>query len=116
MTNHTSFNVMEGDWEDFVKGNAKGIHSKDVDPTGLIKAFTVKLMKVEPNGEFPPHIDPYSHLFYLLSGVGEGRLGENVYTMTKGHVMIVEAGATHGYRNSSTEDLYLLTLNIPNES
>jgi quercetin dioxygenase-like cupin family protein len=113
MTQNSSFNMSEGDWEEFVKGNAKGISSKDVDPGGLITAFTIKLMRVEPGGEFPPHVDPYSHLFYLLSGVGEGLLGDNVYAMKPWHVTIVKAGIRHGYRNVGSEDMYLLTMNIP---
>ncbi len=113
MTQKASFNISEGKWETFLKGNAKGIYSKEVDPSGLIAAFTIKLMKVEPGGEFPPHVDPYSHLFYLLSGLGEGVLGNTVYLMKRNHVTIVNAGIRHGYRNIGNMNMYLLTMNIP---
>jgi quercetin dioxygenase-like cupin family protein len=115
MTQQASFNITERHWDVFLKGNTKGIYSKNVDPAGVISAFTIKLMKVEPDGEFPLHIDPYSHLFYLLSGHGEGLLGNTVYTMKKGHVTIVNTGIRHGYRNIGNEDMYLLTMNIPEE-
>jgi quercetin dioxygenase-like cupin family protein len=116
MTKFTSFNVSEEPWEPFLKGNAKGIYYKEVDPTGVITVFTIKLMKVAPDGEFPPHTDPYSHLFYLLSGRGEGRLGDTVYSMQQGHVTIVNAGIQHGYRNIGRDDMYLLTMNIPDKT
>ena len=116
MTQLESFNVLEEPWEAFLKGNAKGIYSKEVDPAGLITVFTIKLMKVAPDGEFPPHTDPYSHLFYLLSGRGEGILRDTVYPMQQGHVTIVNAGIRHGYRNIGRDDMYLLTINIPDET
>jgi quercetin dioxygenase-like cupin family protein len=115
MTQKASFNISKGNWEAFLKGNAKGIYSKEIDPAGLISVFSIKLMKVTPGGEFPPHIDPYAHLFYLLSGLGEGVLGTTVYPMKKGHVTIVNAGIRHGYRNIGNKDMYLLTMNIPEE-
>jgi quercetin dioxygenase-like cupin family protein len=116
MLNTESFNLNAVDWAKFEKGNTKGIYVKDLDPTGFIETFTVKLMKVKPGGAFPPHVDPYSHLFYLLKGTGEGLLGENVYRMERGHVTFVKAGVQHGYRNIGADDLYLLTLNIPEDN
>lgn len=113
MLDNLSFNLNDVQWAQFEKGNAKGIYVKDLDPAGSIHKFTIKLMKVKPGGEFPPHVDPYSHLFYLIKGVGEGLLGENVYPMVMGHVTFVKAGVRHGYRNIGEEDMYLLTTNIP---
>lgn len=115
MLDKGSFNLNAVDWAKFEKGNAKGIYVKDLDPTGFIEKLTIKLMKVEPGGESPPHVDPYSHLFYLFKGTAEGLLGENVYRMEVGHVTFVKAGVRHGYRNMGEENLYLLTLNIPEE-
>ena len=113
MLDNLSFNLNEVEWAQFEKGNAKSIYVKDLDPAGSIGKFTIKLMKVKPGGEFPPHVDSYSHLFYLIKGVGEGLLGNKVYRMVKGHVTFVKAGVRHGYRNIGEENMYLLTTNIP---
>ncbi|MFX1521727.1 MAG: cupin domain-containing protein [Promethearchaeota archaeon] len=113
MIKSTNFNINETDWVKFEKNRAIGIYSKDLDLSGAIKNFTIKLMKVEPNGEFPPHIDNYSHLFYLISGIGEGLLRDEVYKMENGHVTFVKAGERHGYRNIGNKDMYLITMNIP---
>lgn len=113
MIENMSFNINETNWVRFEKGNAKNIDSKNMDPTGIIKKFTISLMRVRPGGEFPPHTDSYSHFFYVISGTGEGLLGEEVYKMESGHIAIVKAGERHGYRNIGKEDMYLLTMNIP---
>jgi len=108
-----AFNLNDRSWVKFEKGNAKNIESKNMDPNGSINKFTISLMRVKTGGEFPPHIDPYSHFFYVISGTGEGLLAEKVYRMEAGFVTIVKAGERHGYRNTSKEDMYLLTMNIP---
>ena len=109
----TAFNINDTNWVKFEKGDAKNIDSKPMDPTGSITKFTISLMRVGPGGEFPPHSDPYSHFFYVISGSGEGMLVKDVYKMESGQILIVKAGERHGYRNTGKEDMYLITMNIP---
>jgi quercetin dioxygenase-like cupin family protein len=109
-----SINVSNAEWQKFEKGNAVNIFSKDLNPQGVLKNLTIKLMKVQPRGEFPTHFDPYEHFFYLISGTGEAQLGDAVHPIEKGQTIIIEAGVKHGYRNTGSKDMYLLTMNIPN--
>jgi quercetin dioxygenase-like cupin family protein len=109
-----SFNVSEARWEKFVKGNAVKISSKDLNPKGAIQNLTIKLFKVQPGGEFPAHVDPYAHFFYLISGTGEVQLGDEVHPIENGQTIIIEAGKKHGYRNTGSIAMYMLTMNIPN--
>ncbi len=70
-------------------------------------------VRVEPGGEFRGHRDPYPHLFVFLQGEGEFRLGEERHAIRPGRVVQVPAGTAHGYRNTGTEDLLLLSGNLP---
>ena len=78
----------------------------------MIERLTVRLVKVEPGGEFPLHRDPYSHLFYIVKGSCEAHLGEDVYRLKSGHIAFVKAGEIHGYINNAEENTFLLSMNI----
>ncbi len=76
-------------------------------------ATKVVLTRVAPGGRFASHRDPYAHLFYILEGQAKVRAGEEERTLGPGAVVRVEAGEIHGYENCGTEDLVLLSLNLP---
>jgi quercetin dioxygenase-like cupin family protein len=109
-----SFNLNKVDWKKFKKGNAKKIYSKDLNPEGIIKNLTIKLMRIQPEGEFPSHVDPYAHFFYLISGIGEVQIGDMIQQIEKDHIITIKAGEKHGYRNNGVKEMYMLTMNIPN--
>lgn len=108
-----SINVSKTAWEKFEKGNAVNISSKDLNPEGTIKNLTIKLMRIQPGGEFPAHIDPYAHFFYLISGTGEAQIGDITQPIETSQIIIIEAGEKHGYRNTGSKDMHMLTMNIP---
>ncbi len=70
------------------------------------------LTKVETQGEFSTHIDDYHHVFYYLEGSGIGWIDDEEYEIKPGLVVEVPAGKRHGYRNTGSQELMLITLNI----
>lgn len=103
------------DWSDLIWDStrptiAKGVLGSRLLPEGA-KARSVTLTRVEPNGEFLLHTDDYSHVFVCLEGKGEGRLGDEVYELRPRLVVTVPSGVSHGYLNTGTSELVLLTIN-----
>lgn len=73
----------------------------------------ISVTKVSPNGEFNNHIDSYHHVFYFLKGNGIGYIDNEEYEIKPELVVEILAGIKHGYKNTGTEDLILITVNIP---
>lgn len=73
---------------------------------------TVTLTRVEPGGEFVPHKDSYGHILYFAQGEGEGSLGDKTFVVHPGFLVRVKAGDVHSYRNTSHEEMILITINV----
>jgi mannose-6-phosphate isomerase-like protein (cupin superfamily) len=71
------------------------------------------LTRVAPGGKFRMHADKYAHLFYFLSGQGIVSIGKEKYEARSGTVVQVDAGTAHSYENTGTDDLVLVSLNLP---
>ncbi len=98
-------------WEPF-GGKTKGIFRKSLSSMTFPSGFKASLTLANPAGEFPEHIDPYTHIFYLLEGEGEASVEGQTIPLKKGTALTVAAGKRHGYKNSGPGDLLLITLNI----
>ncbi len=75
----------------------------------------VVLTRVAPGGKFRAHRDAYAHLFYFLSGTGIVEVGEQKREARVGVVVQIEAGEAHAYENTGTDDLVLISMNLPSE-
>jgi len=98
-------------WEPF-GGQIQGIFRKNLSMRVFPSGFKASLTLAKPGGTFPDHVDPYTHLFYILEGEGEAVVDGRTVPLTRGIALTVRAGQTHGYRNVSGGDLFLITLNI----
>ncbi|OGP98553.1 MAG: hypothetical protein A2Z51_04500 [Deltaproteobacteria bacterium RBG_19FT_COMBO_52_11] len=98
-------------WEPF-GGGTKGIFRKILSVMTFPSGFKAALTLAKPDGEFPEHIDPYTHIFYILEGEGEVLLEGRKIPMKRGDSLTVKAGKKHGYRNKKQTDFILITLNI----
>ncbi|HSR11085.1 MAG TPA: cupin domain-containing protein, partial [Thermodesulfobacteriota bacterium] len=74
--------------------------------------FKGSLTLARPGGEFPGHVDPYTHIFYILDGQGTAWVEGREIPLKPGTSLTVRAGETHGYRNPGPADLLLITLNL----
>lgn len=98
-------------WEPF-GGKTKGIFRKSLSTMAFPSGFKASLTLAKPGGQFPEHMDPYTHIFYILEGEGEASVEGQAIPLKKGTALTVAAGKRHSYRNSSPADLLLITLNI----
>jgi len=105
------YELGKADWEPLRKDMTTGVVAWPLVPPGT-PIINAMLVRVAAGGEFATHQDPYHHVFYFLEGHGEGRLGEEVYTIREGVVATIPAGVLHGYRNLAQKEMLLITLNI----
>ncbi len=112
MENHFEIlHLPEQPWEAF-GGHTKNIFRKSLSLTQFPSGFRASLTLAKPGGEFPEHVDPYSHIFYILEGEGEAVVAGKSYSIKKGDAFTVRAGEKHGYKNCGESDMLLITLNI----
>jgi quercetin dioxygenase-like cupin family protein len=98
-------------WESF-GGLTREIFRKSLSARAFPSGFKASLTLARPGGEFPDHVDPYTHIFYILEGEGEASVEGQTIALRKGDALTVQAGKRHGYRNSGQTALVLITLNI----
>jgi quercetin dioxygenase-like cupin family protein len=98
-------------WEPF-GGKTKGIFRKSLSTMPFPSGFKASFTLAKPGGQFPEHMDLYTHIFYILEGEGEASVEGQAIPLKKGTALTVAAGKRHSYRNSSPADLLLITLNI----
>jgi quercetin dioxygenase-like cupin family protein len=101
----------EMSWEPF-GGSTKGIFRKPLSKATFPSGSKAALVLAKPGGEFPEHVDAYSHIFYILEGEAELSVAGEKACAGPGTALTVMAGKKHGYRNSGQGDLLLITLNI----
>jgi len=104
-------NLNDVPWEPF-GGKTREIFRKSLSATAFPSGFRASLTLAKPGGEFPDHVDPYTHIFYILEGDGEAFVEGQRVSFNKGTALTVPAGKKHGYRNPGPADLLLITLNI----
>jgi quercetin dioxygenase-like cupin family protein len=93
-------------------GKTKEVYRKSLSVKAFASGFKATLTLARPGGIFPEHVDPYSHIFYILEGEGEASLDGRTLPLKKGDALTVAAGKKHGYKNSGKADLILITLNL----
>ena len=111
MDNSGWLKLEEMPWEPF-GGKTKSIFRKSLSAMSFPSGFKASLTLAKPGGEFPEHIDPYTHIFYILEGEGEASVEGQTIPLKRGTALTVAAGKKHSYRNSSLRELLLITLNI----
>jgi len=98
-------------WEPF-GGKTREIFRKSLTNKIFPSGFKATLTLAKPGGEFPEHVDPYAHIFFILEGQGEAFIEGQTLPLKKGTALTVAAGKKHRYRNAGKTDLILITLNI----
>jgi mannose-6-phosphate isomerase-like protein (cupin superfamily) len=86
-----------------------GVYGK----TLLNEEVKVVLTRVVAGGSFAPHRDAYGHLFYILSGEGVVHVGGREHTAGPGLAIRIPPGEEHSYMNTGSDDLMLISLNLP---
>ena len=105
----TVFQLNDLAWEPVRPALTSGVFGRTMLDAGTKVVFT----RVEPGGGFAPHVDPYAHLMYVLSGSGSAISGGIEYPLTPGIVLQIAAGEEHSYLNAGSDQLVLISLNLP---
>jgi hypothetical protein len=65
------FSIDDMPWAD-LKGlpGARGFEFKALTNDAYTKAYSCELVRLDPGDHSVPHIEPWSHLLYILSGTG----------------------------------------------
>jgi mannose-6-phosphate isomerase-like protein (cupin superfamily) len=104
-------NLDDKNWRKIREDVTNKVYGKDLHSKTL-SDIPILLIKVEPGGTFPEHVDTWSHVFYFLKGEGIATLGDNSFVVKENIVVEVPAGIKHSYKNTGTNDLFLITLKI----
>jgi mannose-6-phosphate isomerase-like protein (cupin superfamily) len=97
------------DWQPVRPQLTRGVFGKTI----LDGDVKVVLTRVEPGGKFATHRDDYGHVFYFLSGKGVVTVADSQMQARPDLFLRVTAGELHSYENTGSQDLVLISLNIP---
>jgi mannose-6-phosphate isomerase-like protein (cupin superfamily) len=97
------------DWQPVRPEITHGVYGRMLLADGVKAVLT----RVAPGGKFSLHQDHYGHLFYFISGEGIVQVQEKQFHAHAGLVVRIPAGEPHAYENSGSQDLVLLSLNLP---
>lgn len=81
--------------------------------TILNEVVTMTVTRVLPGSGFAAHHDAYGHLLYFLSGSGVVGVAGEEAPIRPGLAVRIQAGEEHYYRNTGSDELTLLSVNIP---
>ena len=108
------FSVDDLGWKD-LRGlpGARGFEFKALTDDAYTKAYSCELVRLEPGDHSVPHIEPWSHLLYFLSGTGDITIDGSTSPVRTGTVCQVRAGEKHSLRNLGADDMVILTIYDP---
>ena len=108
------FSVDDMPWTD-LKGlpGARGFEFKALTNNAYTKAYSCELVRLDPGDHSVPHIEPWSHLLYILSGTGGVTIDGSTAPIRTGTVRQVRAGEKHSVRNLGGDDMLILTIYDP---
>jgi quercetin dioxygenase-like cupin family protein len=108
------FSVDDLGWKD-LRGlpGARGFEFKALTDDAYTKAYSCELVRLEPGDHSVPHIEPWSHLLYFLSGTGDITIDGSTSPVGTGTVCQVSAGEKHSLRNLGADDMVILAIYDP---
>ena len=108
------FSIDDIPWAD-LKGlpGARGFEFKALTNDAYTKAYSCELVRLDPGDHSVPHIEPWSHLLYILSGTGDITIDGATTPIRSGSVCQVRAGEKHSLRNLGDDNLLILAIYDP---
>jgi len=105
----TFIDVETRKWETVRPDVAQGV----LGVTILDEGVRMTVTRVLPGNGFAAHFDAYGHLLYFLSGTGVVGVNGEEAAIRPGLAVRIRAGEDHYYRNTGSDELTLLSVNIP---
>jgi len=108
------FSVNDISWQN-LRGlpGARGFEYKALSDGDYSSAFNAELVRLEPGDHSVPHIEPWSHRRYFLSGTGDVTINGETQPVATGTVCQISAGQKHSLRNLGRDDMIILTIYDP---
>lgn len=108
------FSVNDAPWQN-LRGlpGARGFEYKALSDADYSAAFNAELVRLEPGDHSVPHVEPWSHLLYFLSGTGDVTIDGETQPIATGTVCQIKAGSKHSLRNLGGDDMIVLTIYDP---
>jgi quercetin dioxygenase-like cupin family protein len=108
------FSVDDLPWEDLHGlAGARGFEFKALTDSPYTEAYSCELIRLGLGDHSVPHIEPWSHLLYILDGTGEITINGNTVQVRAGTVCQVRAGEKHSLRNLRDGDMLVLAIYDP---
>src|SRR5215475_6380292 len=108
------FSIDDVPWAD-LKGlsGARGFEFKALTDDSYTKAYSCELVRLDPGDHSVPHIEPWSHLLFVLTGNGDIAINGEITPVGTGTVCQVRAGEKHSLRNLGNDDMLVLAIYDP---
>jgi mannose-6-phosphate isomerase-like protein (cupin superfamily) len=92
---------------------ARGFEFKGLTDDSYTKAYNCELVRLGRGDHSVPHIEPWRHLLFILSGNGDITINNETTAIQTGTVCRVQAGERHSLRNLGEGDMLILTIYDP---
>lgn len=99
-------------WGKSPKGSP-GVWIRDLVTRETNDQVTVRIVRVDPQGEIIPHVHDVMEVFYILEGEGEVLMGAEQQFCLSGTCLVAPAGVKHGLRNTQNVPVKLLCVFTP---
>jgi len=76
--------------------------------------FAMRRFVIQPGGGMPLHTNTLEHEQYVLTGQARVQIGEEVYFLKQGDVVLIPEGVPHSYFNNGKGNFEFLCM-IPNQ-
>lgn len=76
--------------------------------------FAMRKFTIQPGGSMPNHTNLVEHEQYVLEGKAKVGIGDEIFEVQSGDVVLIPAGIAHWYENIGEEPLEFLCL-VPNK-
>jgi quercetin dioxygenase-like cupin family protein len=108
------FSVADLPWRDLRDlPGARGYEYKTLSDGSYTEAFNSELVRLQPGDHSVPHVEPWNHLLYFLSGTGDVTIEGETSPVAEGTVCLVSAGERHSLRNLGSDEMVVLTIYDP---
>jgi quercetin dioxygenase-like cupin family protein len=88
------------DYEGYSKEGSKGVLRKDLlSPDNSATSFALRAFILESGGHSSPDIHAHEHGVYVLSGILQVKVGEELVELNPGDVIHIEANEPHQFFN-----------------
>ncbi|MFW9965879.1 MAG: cupin domain-containing protein [Candidatus Thorarchaeota archaeon] len=106
------------DYEEYVKEGAKGFwHKSLLSPENSTTSFALRTYIIDSGGHSAPDNHKHEHGVYLLSGILQVKVGEQLVELNQGDVIYIASHEPHQFLNPGAQPAkFLCVRNFPDST